>query len=70
MTPEEIRSHLRAARGIFEQSVQDVFGASLRDKVLDSAEETLGEMQETSDWAETEKKIIEGMLLELRLILP
>lgn len=69
MTFEELRSQLRGHGKAFAGSVRDAFGQSIEQDVFDVCDNALAALQETSDQAETEKRVIDAMLLELRLII-
>ena len=68
MTFEELHSQLNLCQEIFCASVRDSFGQSIKETVFDACSNDLEQLQEISDQSDAEKRIIDAMLLELRVI--
>ena len=68
MTFDELRSQLNMCQEAFCFSVRDSFGQSIKEDLFDVCSSDLEKLQEISDQADTEKKVIDAMLVELRLI--
>lgn len=65
---EELRAQMRMVRERFGASVRDTFGQSIQENVFDVCDEGYGRLQEAFEKADAEKRLIEAMLMELRLI--
>ncbi len=68
MTFDELRSQLQMCQNAFETAVRDTFGQSMKQDVFDVCDEDCGHLIDVSDQADTEKKMIDALLSELRLI--
>lgn len=66
---DELRSQMNMCRKHFDASVRDSFGRSIDEDMFDKCDAQYQALQKTADEAENEKKGIEALLLELRLIL-
>lgn len=69
MTFDDLRSQMNMCRKHFDASVRDSFGRSIDEDVFDKCDTQYQSLQEAADEADNEKKGIEALLLELRLIL-
>lgn len=69
MTFEELRAQMRTCRESFSASVRDSFGQAIQQDLFDVCDEGYGRLLEASEQAEAEKRLIEGLLMELRLII-
>ena len=68
MTFDELRSQLQMGQRAFETAICDTFGQSIKRDVFDLCDDDFGHLIETSEQADTEKKVIDALLIELRLI--
>ena len=66
---DDLRSQMNICRKHFDASVCDSFGRSIDENVFDKCDTQYQSLQETADEADSEKKGIEALLIELRLIL-
>ena len=66
---EDTINSLRQSRSLFEDKVQDSFGRSINDKVVDPTDNELGRLEGAYNEAEFKKHEIQAMTLELRTIL-